>query len=91
MSDLTKFLLKAFARKGLSILGAALFTYGILTQEESDSFVSAYLEEIVGSILVGASALWTWAYQFYVKRKVVTALKLPSGASSETLEATMEK
>jgi hypothetical protein len=81
-------MLKAFARKGLAIIGTFLITHGMLTTS-ADSFASTYMDEAVGLLLIGASAVWTAAYQWYVRRKVVTALELPKGASPTALDVAM--
>lgn len=86
MSDLTKFLIKAYLRKGLTILGTYLLTHNVLTSGTADSFASTYLDEVLGAVLLASSAIWTAAYQWYVKRKVTAALSLPQGASPQTLE-----
>lgn len=89
MRDFSKFVLKAFLRKGLTALGAFLLTHGVLTDSEAGGFVGQYLEEVTGAALLGASSAWTLVYQKYVKDKVVTALSLPEGSSTETLKRAM--
>jgi hypothetical protein len=89
MSDFTKFLLKAFVRKGLTVLGSVLLAHGVISESEAGGFVSQYLEEVLGLALLGASSVWTFIYQRYVRRKVTTALKLPEGANPATLEVVM--
>jgi hypothetical protein len=91
MSDLTKFLLQAYVRKALAMLGTFLITHGILTPDSTDSFVATYVEEVVGALMVGGSATWTAAYQWYVKRKVKAALALPAGSTPKALENALEK
>lgn len=91
MNDLTKFLIKAYLRKFLAILGTYLLTHGILTSGTSNDFVNTYLEPAFGAILVGISAVWTWVYQQYVKRKVTTALELPEGSSPAKLEKALKE
>lgn len=91
MSDLTKFLIKAYVRKALAMLGTFLITHGVLKPDESEGFIAAYLEEAVGALLIGGSAVWTAAYQWYVKRKVLKAKQMPPSATSEQLEEALQK
>ena len=87
MSDSTKFLIKAFARKALTWFSGILVTYGVLTSDEGEGFVGQYLEEIVGATILAISVGWSWFYQKYVKAKIITAKELPADASAEELEA----
>lgn len=86
MSELTKFMLKAYLRKVLTALGTFLLTHGVLTSSEAEGFVATYLEEIVGTALIAGSAVWTFIYQRYVKNKVVAALKAPPSTKPAELE-----
>lgn len=86
MSDFAKFLAKAYLRKFLTVLGTYLLTRGILSDGDADGFAEKYLEPVFGGLLLAVSAGWTYAYQWYVRRKVVAALELPPGASKAQLE-----
>lgn len=90
MSDLTKFILKAYLRKLLTIVGTYLLASGVISGEEQGGFVDKYLEEVLGVTLLGISAVWTFVYQRYVKDKIVTALQLPAGSNSADLEKAVE-
>jgi hypothetical protein len=85
MGDSAKFLVKAFVRKALTMLGTYLLAHGVLTDSEAHGFVESHLEEMTGLALLAGSTAWTVLYQRYVKTKVVTALALPQGSTSETL------
>lgn len=89
MGDFTKFLIKAFIRKGLTALGAVLLTHGILTDSESHGLSDLYLEELTGGLLLAGSSAWTYFYNRYVRDKVTTALSLPGGSSPARLEKAM--
>lgn len=86
MTDLTKFVIKAYVRKGLAILGTYLITHGLIAGD-AESFAGQYVDEVVGFVLVTGSTAWTTIYQFYVRRKVVTALKMEPGTGPARLEA----
>lgn len=88
MSDLTKFLIKSYLRKALTILGTYLITHDVLTGS-ADDFAAGYVDEIAGAVLLAGSTVWSTAYQWYVKRKVLKALSLPAGASPAKLEKAM--
>ena len=89
MSDFAKFLIKAYLRKGLAMLGTFLVTRGLI-DGDSNSFVSTYLEPVSGTLLVGGSLAWTTIYQWYVKRKVSKALELPKDSTPKQLEKALE-
>ena len=81
---------KAFLRKALTILGTWLIAHSMLEGETADSFAAKYMEPVFGFLLIGASALWTYAYQRYVKRKVIAAKRLQPEATSAELERATE-
>lgn len=89
MGDLTKYILKAFLRKGLTALGTALLTHGVLTDSEANGLVGSYLEEVTGAALIAGSSVWTYFYNSYVRDKVVTALSLPKGSTPEALSVAL--
>jgi len=91
MGDFGKFLVKAYLRKYLTILGTALLTHGVINDSEAGGFVDQYLEEVLGAVLLGGSHVWTFLYQRYVRRKVTTALGLPASATTETLKKAMQR
>lgn len=89
MSDFAKYLIKAFLRHGLTAFGALLLRHGVITEGEAASFVGDWLDIVLGALIVLVAQGWEYVYQRYVKKKVVTALELPSGASTVRLAAAM--
>lgn len=91
MRDLTKFLIKAYVRKGLAILGTYLIVHGVFSNGSADDFASLYLDDVLGSLMIAGSALWTYFYQWYVKRKVVAAINAPPSVTPEKLEQAVKQ
>lgn len=91
MGDFSKFIVKAYLRKALTVLGTYLLTHGVLTESEAQGFVAAHIDELLGAVLLAASGMWTFLYQRYVKNKIVTALALPEGSSPAELKVALDE
>jgi uncharacterized membrane protein YccC len=90
-SELVKNFVGSAVRWLLVLAGGILVKKGIITTEQSETYVAQVLPVVIGAAMAGVALVWSLWQKSHANKKVDVALSLKEGTSRATLEKKVDQ